>query len=191
MMESAFRLSLAQPDDREKLLELHKAVRYETDVAIVPDYAKENIASGYYEKLWREKFPENNISVLKAETEGQLVGFCSFGAPYFHEYPEDYPDEQLGSYKLGLAELHRLYIGKAFRHQGLGRLLYLKACNRLKDAGYRNMLIVVQEDNKAARQFYEGMGALFTFGMTHEVVRNNRIFHNKVAVYLHHDLKPV
>jgi GNAT superfamily N-acetyltransferase len=150
-----FYISTATSADRESLLRLHKDSRHQTDHAIVPEYADATKAAGYYEKLWRERFPEKDIVVLKATARGddRLLGFCAFGRPYAAEYPEEYPDKELGAYKSGLAELHQLYVAQEFHNHGVGQALYRAALNRLKELGYRHLMIAALEGNNRAQTF--------------------------------------
>ncbi len=189
MINSDVHISLAQPNDREALLALHQDVRHATDRAIVPEYADATVKANYYQKLWCERFPEVGITVLKAESQdGHLMGFCSFGRPYIKEYPAEYPDEKLGVLKDGLAELHQLYVTRDRHNHGLGRMLYDAALDHLKDQGYRHVMIAVHEGNTSARSFYEKMGAAFHFSIVHHVTRGDRVFHNRVGVYVHRDV---
>jgi ribosomal protein S18 acetylase RimI-like enzyme len=191
MNTSDFHLSIATPDDRERLLLLHKTVRVETDIPIVGEYAEALSKAGYYETLWHEEFPKQGTTVIKAESGGKLVGFARFGAPCFSEYPEEYPDETLGNYKRDLGELHQLYIDKNFQNLGLGKSLYFAALHNLKESGYRHMFVSMYEDNPRARAFYEKMGARFHFSRIDRATCGDRTFDIKVAAYLHKNIDRV
>ena len=188
MNASDFHLSTATPDDRGRLLLLHKTVRVETDMPIMGENAEATWKAGYYETLWHEEFPIQRNTVIKAEIGGQLVGFSRFGAPCFSEYPEEYPEEKLGDYKHDLGELHQLYIDKNFQNCGLGRTLYFAALHKLKESGYRHMFISMYEVNPLARAFYEKMGARFHFSRADRATRGDKTFDIKVAAYLHKNI---
>jgi ribosomal protein S18 acetylase RimI-like enzyme len=185
MTKDSLTLAPATPDDREELLKLHKSARYETEIELVPEYAKETVDSGYYEKLWRQQFTDDGYQIIAAKIGNELVGFCRFGLLDEQEYPA----EKLGSLKTGLGELHQLYVTKQYRGlHGIGRKLYSAALRLMHQFGYKCVLIAMVENNTAARAFYEKLGAEHLYTYLDTMKRGDKILHKNVAVYVHKNI---
>ena len=72
------------------------------------------------------------------------------GCGAFRPLPDvDYPNA---------CEMKRLYVRKAFRRFGLGRLLARQLMDRAIEAGYSTMLLDTLDDMEAARNLYETLG---------------------------------
>ena len=83
--------------------------------------------------------------LLLASVDGALAG-C--GA--FRSLPEaDYPNA---------CEMKRLYVRRAFRRFGLGRLLARHLMDRALEAGYSTLLLDTLDDMEAARHLYVTLG---------------------------------
>jgi ribosomal protein S18 acetylase RimI-like enzyme len=84
-------------------------------------------------------------ALLLALVDGQLAG-CGALRPL----PEaDYPNA---------CEMKRLYVRRAFRRFGLGRLLAQALIDRATQAGYSTMLLDTLDDMEAARGLYASLG---------------------------------
>lgn len=84
-------------------------------------------------------------ALLLAVVDGALAG-C--GA--FRPLPDvDYPNA---------CEMKRLYVRRAFRRFGLGRLLARQLMDLAIEAGYSTMLLDTLDDMEAARNLYETLG---------------------------------
>lgn len=82
---------------------------------------------------------------LLALVDGQVAG-CGAMRPL----PDaDYPNA---------CEMKRLYVRRAFRGFGLGRVLAQALIDRAVQAGYSNLLLDTLDDMEAARGLYESLG---------------------------------
>ena len=84
-------------------------------------------------------------ALLLALVDGELAGCGGFrGLP-----DADYPNA---------CEMKRLYVKRAFRRFGLGRLLAQALIDRATQSGYSCMLLDTLDDMEAARGLYEVLG---------------------------------
>jgi ribosomal protein S18 acetylase RimI-like enzyme len=90
-------------------------------------------------------YAEPDGALLLAYVDGALAG-C--GA--FRSLPDvDYPNA---------CEMKRLYVRRAFRRFGLGRIVAQALIDRAAQAGYSTMLLDTLDDMEAARGLYEALG---------------------------------
>lgn len=73
-----------------------------------------------------------------------VVGFCMFGAFGEPEYP-------------GAGEVYALYILTGFQGTGIGKRLFMEACETMKAEGYASVIVNCLDGN-AAFGFYRRMG---------------------------------
>ncbi len=84
-------------------------------------------------------------ALLLAFVDGELAGCGGF-----RPLPEaDHPDA---------CEMKRLYVRRAFRRFGLGRLLAQALIDRATGAGYASMLLDTLDEMEAARGLYTALG---------------------------------
>lgn len=84
-------------------------------------------------------------ALLLALVDGQVAG-CGALRPLADV---DYPNA---------CEMKRLYVRRAFRGFGLGRVLAQALMDRAVEAGYSNLLLDTLDDMEAARGLYETLG---------------------------------
>lgn len=84
-------------------------------------------------------------ALLLVFVDGELAGCGGF-----RPLPEsDYPNA---------CEMKRLYVRRAFRRFGLGRLMAQELMDRALQAGYSSMLLDTLDDMEAARGLYSALG---------------------------------
>ena len=84
-------------------------------------------------------------ALLLAFVDGALAGCGAFRPLHDVDYPN-------------ACEMKRLYVRRAFRRFGLGRLLARQLMDRAIEAGYSTMLLDTLDDMEAARNLYETLG---------------------------------
>ena len=90
-------------------------------------------------------YAEPGGALLLALIDGELAGCGGF-----RPLPE--------SDHVNACEMKRLYVRRAFRRFGLGRLLAQALIDRAVEAGYSSMLLDTLDDMEAARSLYESLG---------------------------------
>lgn len=84
-------------------------------------------------------------ALLLAHVDGQLAGCGAMRALADADYAN-------------ACEMKRLYVRRAFRGFGLGRLLAQALLERARETGYANMLLDTLDDMESARSLYESLG---------------------------------
>ena len=110
---------------------------------IVPQEFLDGISAGQ----WVDRIKQKGRSSLLLTERGQPVGTASFSRSRWEEYGD-------------WGEIISLYLLPDFMGKGYGRAL-LEACvERLREQGFRRILLWVLEENHRARNFYEKAGFL-------------------------------
>jgi ribosomal protein S18 acetylase RimI-like enzyme len=84
-------------------------------------------------------------ALLLARVDGLLAGCCALRPLEGCDYPD-------------ACEMKRLYVRKAFRGLGLGRLLAEAVLDVARQAGYACVLLDTLDDMEAARALYQDLG---------------------------------
>jgi putative acetyltransferase len=135
-------ISLVSPDTPE-LIEATRAIFREYAQALGVDLCFQNFEQELATLPGQYAAPHGLL--LLAFLDGELAG-CGGFRP-LHE--ADYPNA---------CEMKRLYVRKAFRRFGIGRLLAQALIDRAREAGYSTMLLDTLDDMEAARGLYETLG---------------------------------
>lgn len=84
-------------------------------------------------------------TLLLALVDGEVAGCCALRPLDTADYPN-------------AAEMKRLYVRKAFRRFGLGRLLAESVLDAARQAGYASVLLDTLDDMESARALYAELG---------------------------------
>lgn len=84
-------------------------------------------------------------TLLLAHVDGLVAGCCALRPLEECDYPD-------------ACEMKRLYVRKAFRGLGLGRLLAEAVLDAARQAGYACVLLDTLDDMEAARALYQDLG---------------------------------
>lgn len=90
-------------------------------------------------------YAEPHGLILLASVDGTPAGCCAFRA-------------LVNSDHLNACEMKRLFVRRAYRGFGLGRMLVEQTLTRAQLAGYTTMLLDTLSDMEAARALYEELG---------------------------------
>ncbi|MBX3660270.1 MAG: GNAT family N-acetyltransferase [Ramlibacter sp.] len=90
-------------------------------------------------------YAEPRGSLMLALVENEVAGCCALRPLDSVDYPN-------------AAEMKRLYVRKAFRGFGLGRLLAEATLDAARRAGYESVLLDTLDDMEAARALYVDLG---------------------------------
>jgi predicted acetyltransferase len=82
---------------------------------------------------------------LVAVNQGQIIGFCDAGPNRIDS--DGFP-----------GEVYAIYLLEEYKHLGIGKKLFSKACDHLIKKELTPYLVWTLEENQTARRFYEKMG---------------------------------
>ncbi len=138
----------ATPKDARAIAEVHVASWHWAYRDDLPASALEGRTVEDRERMWTEWFAslEPAADVLVAEEDGRIVGFSGFGASR-----DDGATDATG-------EIRTIYLLEEAAGRGIGRDLFARANERLRDLGYRRATLWVLETNERSRRFYEKAG---------------------------------
>lgn len=138
----------ATPKDAREIAEVHVASWHWAYRDDLPASALEGRTIEDRERMWTEGFAsrEPAADVLVAEEDGRIVGFIGLGASR-----DDGATDATG-------EIRTIYLLEEVAGRGIGRDLFARANERLRDLGYRRATLWVLETNERSRRFYEKAG---------------------------------
>ena len=133
--------------DSAAIAKVHVDTWRSTYHGIVSEEVLEDLSYDDRQRMWEniltEHAADNHLYVVEDEN-GEVVGFVATGM-----------EREEGTSTLG--EIYAIYLLKEHQGKGMGKLLFLKAAERLSKEGYVSMMLWVLADNPT-RGFYEAMG---------------------------------
>ncbi len=136
------RIRLASAKDIGRIQAIAKETWHSTYDASIPEDIQDHLLGVWYStEGLRDSFQQENSRFLVAEIGNEVVGFAQFTFR---------PD--------GEAQLGRIYVLPKYHGQGLGGLLLENGLEWLRQKKVERLLVIVSEDNKIARGFYESKG---------------------------------
>jgi ribosomal protein S18 acetylase RimI-like enzyme len=97
--------------------------------------------------MWEEFLRRESPTILVAERDSSVVGFCCFGLA------RDSDNE-----RSTVAEIMALYVQQEYWSTGVGRALWKHALERITADGFEQVILWVLDTNQRARAFYERIG---------------------------------
>jgi ribosomal protein S18 acetylase RimI-like enzyme len=136
----------ATPDDARGIAEVHVRSWQAAYQGLLPADFLSGLSIDRREAMWKKLVAAGRPSLLVAELERRVVGFCAFG-PCRDEGAG--PDEH---------ELEAIYVEPAHWFTGVGRALWESSRAMLRAAGASSLCLWVLAGNERAIGFYRAVG---------------------------------
>ncbi len=136
----------AKVNDARKVAEVHVLTWQKAYAGIVPDSHLTFLSIDKREEFWRQTIKEGNPELWVAEKENEVVGWVAFG-----------PSRDAGADAF-VGEVEAIYVHPDRWSSGTGKLLWLKAQERLVARKFEEVTLWVLEENIRAINFYLAAG---------------------------------
>ncbi len=140
------RVEPAALEDARGIAEVHVASWQRAYSDILPAQYLDSLSVDKREPVWREALETQSPQLLVARSETGIVGFVAFGASR---------DERAD---VTCAEIWAIYLLHEVWTQGVGRMLWQAALERIVAQGFRTVSLWVISTNVRAIRFYLGAG---------------------------------
>lgn len=135
----------AKLDDSEEIAKVQVATWRTTYQGIIPDDYLDSMVWEDRVSIWKRLISSQLVYVAENQYN-HIIGFCNVG----QGSKEEYPDFE--------GELYAFYILKEYQRNGIGKELFIRAIEDLKDIGICSLIVKVLEENQS-KYFYESLGA--------------------------------
>lgn len=133
-------------EDARGIAEVHVASWQRAYQNILPEQYLADLSIERREKMWREALEKQLPQLLVARSENRTVGFVAFGA------------SRDDGAKPGSAEIWAVYLLPEVWSQGVGRMLWQAALERMVAEGFNTVSLWVISTNERAIRFYLDAG---------------------------------
>lgn len=140
-------------EDAKDLAKTHFLCWQGTYKGILPDKLNDEQTEESFLKYWDNYFASGNGNssfVILATEDNKILGFAAAG-PTIND--SEFTKNHDG-------ELYKLYISPLAQRGGLGTMLLKKTQEKLKELGYKKMVIKALKENKKAYDFYTKQGGV-------------------------------
>lgn len=138
----------ADEADTRVIAEIHVADWRWAYKGMVPDGLLDSLSVEHREEMWRRGFARTRPgwAVFVAERESAVIGFVACGPG-----SDEDADGSTG-------EVYAIYVKPSVVGTGVGRALFTRAMEHLRESGFRRATLWVLADNARTRRFYEIAG---------------------------------
>jgi len=144
--KAALTIRSATVADAHAIAEIHVAGWRVAYRGLMPDAVIEAISVDQRRGFWKGMLSKPGVGkVAVGESDGAMVGFCSYGPSRDEDDPE-------------VAEIYALYVRPGMWRQGWGRSLCAHAEHEAQAREHGAMTLWVVKGNELARRFYERLG---------------------------------
>lgn len=133
-------------DDARAIAEVHVKAWQAAYQGLLPEDFLQNLSVDRREQQWRDGMQNAEQVILVYESQ-TIVAFCSFA-----------PARDDDTDKTNAAELTTIYALESVWGQGIGKALWNKAIQHMRESGFSEVVLWVLRGNDRAITFYEGMG---------------------------------
>jgi L-amino acid N-acyltransferase YncA len=142
----AMNIDRATPDDVRAVAQIHVDAWRSAYAQILPADYLASLSVEQCEAMWRKTVESGWPDLLVAKENGTLLGWVSFGACR----DEDAPASQ--------AEVWAINVAPSSWSKGVGRQLWSRARELLRQQGYSSCSLWVFPENERAIRFYRSVG---------------------------------
>lgn len=133
-------------EDSEEIAKVHVESWRTTYSGMMKDSIIAGLDVGRRTELWKQNMVQQENIVLVLENNEQVIGFaCGSGV-------------KKGEYPAYDGDVTSIYFYKEEQGNGYGKLLLAALFNEFREAGFRNAIVKVLDQNES-RLFYERLGA--------------------------------
>ncbi|MFS0782090.1 GNAT family N-acetyltransferase [Bacillus sp. 1P06AnD] len=136
----------AQAGDEKAIAAVHVQSWKETYRGLIKDEILEKLDVKERERNWKITIENNQIVYAACDDHGQIVGFASGGKNRHKPFPHE-------------GELYAIYLLAEHQGKGLGKNLFLRTMEAIKNSGCQSILVWVLSENPT-RFFYESFGCV-------------------------------
>lgn len=134
----------AEPSDAAAIAEVHHEAWRGAYAGIIPHRALTAMINRRGRDWWANAI-RRAASILVIEIGGVVAGYATMGRNRARELRQE-------------GEIYELYLRPEYQGIGLGSRLFAEARQRLKDHGFRGLVVWALEENVNALDFYAGAG---------------------------------
>jgi GrpB-like predicted nucleotidyltransferase (UPF0157 family)/ribosomal protein S18 acetylase RimI-like enzyme len=160
------RVRNATAGDAPHIAEIHVRSWQAAYRGILPDSLLDGLSVPEREQSWNALLSDRDdrwLTLVAEDSGGALVGFCSVATPS--------RDEDAGE---ATAEVGALYVDPERWREGVGEVLLSTALEKLGEKGWRDVILWVLPENRAALAFYDRFGFLVEDGVEKREERSGR-----------------
>ena len=173
---SDIQLVPATIDDAGAVAAVHVASWQAAYAGIIPADYLAGLSVQNREMVWRAIIAKKETETVLAKDHGDIIGWINFGACRDKDLSENI--------EITAGEILALYVLASHWSQGVGRQLWLHACERLYAHGFTQVSLWVLTENVRAIRFYKAVGFRPDSTSQRHIERGGRVLHEQRYVFV-------
>ena len=147
-------------EDADEIANINALTWGDVYSGIISDAILEKVDWAERRKWQQEIYASNKTKSFVATTDDGIVGYCNLGPMHAsNDIPWVSSSDFKGNEK-EWGEIYSIYVLKSYHRLGIGRMLFQKAQEALKELGYNKFQVYALENNIPAVHFYHTMGGV-------------------------------